>query len=120
MGHAVQIIDHSLSSFVYSAFNSHGIALSRYQFQAFVKDGLSQNGGRCGTITGIVTSLASYFIDHLGTHVLELVLKLDLFGHSHTVLGDCRRTKGLINNHIPATWSESYFNRVSKFFYSPF
>ncbi len=56
-------------------------------------DGLGQNGGRGSTVTGNVGGLGCYLFYHLSAHVLELIFNVDLFGYSHTIFGNNRRTK---------------------------
>ena len=58
--------------------------------------------------------MGCYFLDHLGAHVLELVLELDLLGYGYAVLGDGRCAVGLVENHVAALGSESYLDCVSK------
>ena len=52
------------------------------------EDGLSQQCGSDGSVTGDVGGLGSDFLDHLGAHVGELVFEFDFLGHGDTVFGD--------------------------------
>jgi len=80
--------DDGFHGLVDAALDGHGIAAGSHELDAFGEDGLGQNGGGGGAVAGDVGGLGSDFLDHLGAHVLELVLKLDFLGHGHAVLGD--------------------------------
>jgi len=53
-------------------------------------DGLGEDGGGGGAVAGDVAGLGGDLTDHLGAHVLEGVLELDLLGDADAVLGDRR------------------------------
>ena len=73
-----------------------------------------KNGGGGGAVACCVIGLGSYFLDHLGAHVLELVLELDLLSYGYAILGDGRRAIGLVKDYVAALGSKSYLDCVSK------
>jgi hypothetical protein len=74
-----------------AALQVHRVHAGSNGLAAFANDGLCENGGGRGTVTGDVVGLRSNFADHLGAHVLELVLQFDFLGDGDAVLGDARR-----------------------------
>jgi hypothetical protein len=58
--------------------------------------------------------LGSDFLDHLGAHVLELVLDFDFLGHGDAVLGDDRRAEGFFNQHIAALGAQGYLDGIGQ------
>ena len=46
--------------------------------------------------------LGGDLVDHLGAHVLELVLELDFLRDRHAVLGDARRAERLLDDDVAA------------------
>ncbi len=91
---------------VYTAFEVHRVGACRYVFQAHADDGLSQYGRSGGTVAGVVIGPRCDFLDHLRTHVGELVFELYLFGYRNTVLGDLRSTELLVYNDVAAFGTE--------------
>src|SRR5882757_8435663 len=57
---------------------------------------------------------ATDFAPHLGAHVLELVLKLDLLRHRHPVLGDARCAEALVEHDVAALGAERHLHGVGK------
>ena len=78
-------------------FMSIGLTPATTAAEALVEDGLGEDGGGGGAVAGDVGGLGGDLLDHLGAHVLVLVLQLDLLGDGDAVLGDgraSRRTSG--------------------------
>ena len=67
---------------------SIGVVTRGDELAALAEDGLREHGGGGGAVASDVTGLRGHFAHHLGAHVLELVLELDLLGDGHAVLGD--------------------------------
>ena len=83
----LQLGDQGWHRLVDAALQVHRVHAGGHVLHAFAHDGLGQHGGGGGAVTGVVAGLGSDFLDHLGAHVLELVLELDFLGDGHTVLG---------------------------------
>ena len=82
--------------------------------ETVAEDRLGQHGRRGGAVAGCVTGLAGDLAHHLGAHVLVGILEIDFLGHSHTVLGDGRRTEFLVENHVAALGSEGHLDRLGQ------
>src|SRR5262249_24753129 len=61
-----------------------------------------------------VGGLAGDLLHHLGAHVLELVLELDLLGDGDAVLGHRRRAEALLDHHVAAARTERHAHRVGE------
>ena len=96
----------------------HGVGAGGDVLDPLTKYGLSQNGGGGGSIAGHVGGLARHFLDHLGSQVLELVLKLDLLGYRDAVLGDGGRAESLLDDDVTALGTEGDLDRVGQRVYS--
>src|SRR5690606_10902968 len=84
-GDLLQLFDSNGHSLVDTALQVHGVDTGGHVLQAFLNDGLSQNGSGSGTVTGVVRSLGSDFLNQLSTDVFELVLQFDFLGNGNTV-----------------------------------
>ena len=62
----------------------------------------ARHGCRRRAVTGNVRSLRSDLVDQLGSHVLELVFKFDLFADGDAVLGDRGAAERLVEDHVSA------------------
>ena len=85
-----------------------------HHFDAFRVDGPSQDGCRRRPVASHVRRFAGHFFDHLGTHILEPVFKLDLFGDGDTVFCHYGCAERSLNNHVPALGAEGHCNGVSQ------
>ena len=79
-----------IDGLVDAALQIHRVHAGSNRLQAFADDGLGQNGGRRGAVTGDVVGLGGDFAHHLRAHVLELVFKFDFLGDGDAVLGGAR------------------------------
>ena len=85
-----------------------------------IDDGLCENGCGGSTVTCLLISLGSDFLNHLCTHIGESVLKFYLLSDSNTVLCDLRSTELLVNNNVTALRSECNLNSICKRVYALF
>jgi hypothetical protein len=69
---------------------------------------------KASAVASAVGCLRGDILDHLGAHVLELVLENDLLGDGHAVLGDARRAIRLVENDIAPLGAEGDPDRVGK------
>src|SRR5690554_259216 len=98
--------------FVDAALQVHRVHAGGYRLDTLAHNGLGQNGCGGGAVTGGFVGLGSNFLDHLGTHVFELVFQLDFLGYGNTVFGDSRRTERLFKKHVTAFRAQRYLYGV--------
>src|SRR6516165_307784 len=105
-GHLLELLDDLIDGLLDAAFHEHGVDAGDDGAEAFVIDGLGQDGGGGGAVAGHVAGLAGDILDHLGAHVLVLVFEGDFLGHGDAVLGDGRRAEALLQDHVAALGPE--------------
>ena len=89
----LQLLDHGCDGEVNAALQIHRVGAGGDGLCPFAHDGVGEQGCGGGAIPSRVRSLRGDFTHHLGAHILELVLKLDLLRHRHAVLGDAGSPK---------------------------
>ena len=97
-----------------AALEVHRVHAGGNRLGAVADDRLGENGGGGGAVAGDVVGLRSDFADHLGAHVLELVLKLDFLGDGDAVLGDARGAERLVEDDVAALGAERDLHRVGE------
>src|SRR5690606_5989641 len=102
LGQVLQLGDDGDGGLVDAALEVHRVHAGGNGLQAFVDDGLGQNGSGGGAVTGFVVGLGRNVLDQLGAHVLETVLQLDFLGDGNAVLGDRGSTEALFQYHVAA------------------
>ena len=110
----LQLLDQCDDGLVDAALQVHRVHAGGHVLHAFAHDGLRQHGGGGGAVTGVVAGLGSDFLDHLGAHVLELVLELDLLGDRDTVLGDGGGAETALEHHVAALGAQRDLDRVGQ------
>ena len=75
---------------------------------------LSQQGRGGGAVAGSVVGLGGNFLDELCAHILKGVVKLDLLGNGHAVVGDERSAELFVQNNVAAFGAEGDFYCVSQ------
>ncbi|MNS68086.1 hypothetical protein D3C72_1013540 [compost metagenome] len=101
-------------SLVDAALQVHRVHAGGNELHAFAHDRLGQHGSGGGTVTGVVAGLGSHFLDHLGAHVLQLVLQLDFLGHGHAVLGHGRAAEAALQHHVAALRAQGHLDCVGE------
>src|SRR5207249_2017044 len=86
--HALDVLDGGDRSHVNALLELHGVGPGCQVLEALVYHRLREDGGRGGAVTGYVVGLGGGFLEHLGSHVLEGVLKLDLLSDGYAVVSD--------------------------------
>ena len=81
---------------------------------AFLDDGLREHRGRGRAVAGDRAGVGRYLAQHLRAHVLELVLKLDLLGDRHAVLGDAGSAIALVDHDVAALRAERHLDGVGE------
>jgi len=111
---AEELADQGLDGLVDAALQVHRVHAGGDGLDALAGDGLSQHGGGGGAVTGHVGGLGRHFLHHLGAHVLELVLELDLLGHRDAVLGDGRGAPGLLDDDVAAFRAQRHLHGIGQ------
>ena len=101
-----------------TALQIHRVHASGYRFHAFANNRLGQNGRSGGAVAGHVRSLRRNFLDHLRTHVFELVFQFDFLGNRYTVFSDGRCAKALVENDVTSFRAQGNFYRVGQDIYA--
>ena len=108
------VVDDCLHCLVDTALQVHGVSTCGNILQALAHDGLCQDGSGCRAVAGIVASLRGHALHELCACVLEVVFKLHFLCYGHTVLGDLRCTKLLLDDHVTAFRAQRYLYCVSQ------
>src|SRR5690348_1135394 len=105
-GDLLQLLDHRIDRLVDTALQGHRVDARGDRLQALAEDRLGEHRGGRRAVTREIRGLGRHFLHHLGAHVLDLVLELDLLGHRDTVLGDRRIPELLVDDDVPALRTE--------------
>ena len=97
-----------------AALDGHRVGAGGDHAQALAHDGLGEQGGGGGAVTGDVVGLGGDFLDQLGALVLEDVLELDLAGDGHAVVGDGGGAELLVEHDIAALGAEGDLDGVGE------
>ena len=108
------VLDDLADGEVDAALQIHRVHAGGNRLHAFAHDGLGQNGRGGGAVTGDVVGLRSDFADHLGAHILELVLQFDFLGDRNAVLGDAGRAEALVDDDVAALGAKRHLDRVGQ------
>ena len=111
---ASQVLDDRLDREVDAALEVHRVHAGGNRLGAFLHDRLGEHGRGGGAVTGEVGGLGGDLAHHLGAHVLELVLELDLLGDGDAVLGDARRAERLVEHDVAALGAERHLHGVGE------
>ena len=103
-----------LDGLVDAALELHRVEPGGDDLAALAEDRLGQHGRGGGAVTGDVGGLGGDLLHHLGAHVLELVLELDLLGDGDAVLGDRGRAEALLEDDVAALRAERDAHRVGE------
>src|SRR5207244_9163416 len=82
--------------------------------QALAEDRLGEHRRGRRAVAGEIRGLGRHFLHHLGAHVLDLVLELDLLGHRDAVLGYRGVTELLVDDDVPALGAERDLHRLGQ------
>src|SRR6185369_15985602 len=102
LGPGLQILDHADDGHVDAALEVHRVHAGRNRLHALANDRLGEHGRRGGAVAGMVMRPGGYGAQHLGAHVLELVLQFDFLGDCDAVLGDAGRAIAPVDDHVAA------------------
>ena len=114
LGELLDFLDGNFHGLVDAALDGHRVRARGHRFDALAEDRLGQNRGRGGAVAGDVGGLRRDLAHHLGAHVFERILQLDLFGHRHAVFGDGRSAELLFENDIAPRGAEGHLHRFGE------
>ena len=107
-GLTFQALNYFNNRFIDPSFEIHRICSCSNILQTYLDNRLGQNSCCCCPISCIISSLRSHFFDHLGSHVFKIIGKFNFLGNGYAILGNLRRTKFFINNHISSFRTQCY------------
>ena len=114
LGQLFQLGDDGHGGLVDAALQVHRVHAGGNGLQAFVDDGLGQDGRGGGAVTGSIVGLGGNVFHQLRAHVLELVFQLDFLGDGNAILGDGRSAEGLVQNHVAAFRAEGGLDGIGQ------
>ena len=109
---ALDVFHHRGHGDVDAAFEVHRVHAGGNELDALLHDRSSEDRCGRGAVTCEVTRLRGDFAHHLGAHVLELVVQLDLLGDGDAVLGDARRAEALVEDDVASLGAERHLDGV--------
>ena len=113
-GARLQVRDDFFDGQVDTALQVHRVHAGSDGLDAFVDDGLAENGGGGGAVTGDVVGLGGHGAQHLGAHVFELVFEFDFLGDGDAVLGDARSAEALLDDDVTALGAQGHLDRIGQ------
>jgi hypothetical protein len=114
LGFGLELVNDGLHGQINAPLQIHGVRTGGNRFCSFLDDRLGEHRRCRRTVTGKVTGLRGNLTHHLRAHVLELVLKLDLLGDGHAVLGHTRGTVRFIEHDVAALGAEGHPDRMGQ------
>ena len=97
-----------------AVLEQHGVGAGGDVLEAFGDDGLGQNGGGGGAITGDVVGLGGGFLQKLGAHVLIGIVQLNFLGHGHAVMSDGGSAEFLVQGNVAALGAKGRLDRLGQ------
>ncbi len=97
-----------------AALQIHRVHAGGDRLGAFTDDRVRKHSrGRCAVARDVV-GLRGHFAHHLGAHVLELVLELDLLGDGDAILGDARGAIALVKDDVAALGAKGHADCIGE------
>ena len=97
-----------------AALDGHRVCAGGDVAEALADHGLREDRCRGRAVTGDVVRLGGRFLQELRTHVLVVVLQLDLLGDGHAVGADVRGAELLVQDDVPAARAQGDLDRVGQ------
>ncbi len=110
----LDVLDDLFDGLVDPLLDEDGVAAGGHVLDAFLVDGLGQDGGRGRAVARHVGGLGSDFLDQLGAHVLPGILELDFLGHRDAVLGAGGGAELLVKDDVLAAGAERRLDHVAE------
>jgi hypothetical protein len=114
LGDLLELLADGRHGGVDAALEVHRVGAGGHELAALAVNRLGEHGGGGGAVTGDVGGLGGDLLHHLGAHVLELVLELDLLGDGDAVLGDEGRAEALVDDDVAALGAEGHLDGVGE------
>ena len=114
LGLLLHLGDGGVDGLVDAATDGQRVGASGDVAQAVVDDSLSEQGCGGGAVTHGVVGLGGDLLHQLGTHVLDVVLELDLLGDRNAVVGDGRSTERALQRNVAALGAHGDGNGVGQ------
>src|SRR5262245_52504414 len=114
VGVLLEVRNHGLDREVDTALQIHRVHAGGNRLGSFLDDRGRKHGRGGGAVAGRVSRLGRDFAHHLGAHVLELVLELDLLGDGDAVLGDAGSAERLFEHDVAALRAEGDPHRIGE------
>ena len=108
---SLKIFEHSVDREIDAAFEVHWVHAGGHGLGAFPDDSMGEHSGGRRTVARQTRGLGCDLLDHLGAHVLKLVLELNFIGDGDAVLGDAW-PEGLIERNITSLRAERHADRT--------
>jgi hypothetical protein len=112
LGVLLDLLDGDHDGHVDAPLDAHGVHASRDGFEAFLDEGVREDGGGRGAVAGDVVRLGRDFLEQLGSHVLVGIQELDFLGDRDAVLGDGGGAEFLVEQDVAALGAEGDFHRA--------
>mmetsp|Transcript_19663 Transcript_19663/g.47666 ORF Transcript_19663/g.47666 Transcript_19663/m.47666 type:complete len:223 (-) Transcript_19663:166-834(-) len=114
LGPLGQVLEHNLHSSINSALQIHRVHPSGDGLAPLHHDSTTKNGGGGGSVSGNIIGLRRDLLEQLSPQVLHLVLQVHRLGHGDPILGHLRRTKRLLDDHVPPLGAHGPRHRVGQ------
>src|SRR5581483_11807768 len=108
----LDVLDDLLDRLLDPALETKRVRAGRHVLQTLPDDRLRQHGRGRRTVAGHIVGGSRHLAHELGALVLEDILDLDLTRDRHTVIGDRRRAKLLIEDDIAALGAERHLHSI--------
>ena len=114
LGLLLHLGDGGVDGLVDAATDGQRVGASGDVAQTVVDDGLSEQGCGGGAVTHGVVGLGGNLLHQLSTHVLDVVLELDLLGDRNAVVGDGRSTERALQRNVATLGAHGDGNGVGQ------
>ena len=118
VGHLCRTLQKLLHRLIGSGGNTtiqfNRVGTGGYVTQALFNQRLREKRRGRGAVASQVVGLHRNGLHQLGTQILERIFHVDIAGDGHTIVGDSRATKSLVQHHIAATGAESDLHGIGQ------
>ena len=114
VAHAVEAGEDPAHRALHPPFEKNGVGALVDGLHAGADHGLGQHGRGGRPVAGDVVGLGGHLLDELCPHVLERVPEVDLPGDGHTVVGDRRRARELLQHDVAPLGAERHLDAVGQ------